>query len=155
MAEAQHHGHYDAYHMPYWQLCLCWSSFMSVQVFTFNIQSLIIMVQVKSQITSISMFTSRTWSLLNTELLKRSEHRSMSDIDVRGAEFSRTDILQQSLKGLGFNLCVVLHFNGLVVPDFGCRNKCWRWKERWDWRRVAVNSQRTKELLKYSNWRST
>ena len=59
--------------------------------------------------------------MLNTELLRRSERRSSSDIDVRGAEFSGSDILQQNLKGLGFNLlCVAPHFNGLVVPDFGC-----------------------------------
>ena len=46
----------------------------------------------------------------------------MSDVDVRGAEFSRSDILQQNLKGLGFNLlCVAPCFNGLVVPDFRCR----------------------------------
>ena len=59
--------------------------------------------------------------LLNTELLRRSEGQSTSDIDVRGVEFSRSDVLQRNLKGLGFNLlCVVLCFNGLVVPDFGC-----------------------------------
>ena len=37
------------------------------------------------------------WSLnilLNTELLKRSECWSMLDVDVGGAEFSRSDILQ-------------------------------------------------------------
>ena len=68
--------------------------------------------------------------LLNTELLKRSEHQSTSVVDVGGAEFSRSDILQQSLKGLGFNLCVVPHFNGLVVPDFRCQNKC----QRQSWR---------------------
>ena len=37
------------------------------------------------------------WSLnilLNTELLERSERRSMSDVDVGGAEFSGSDILQ-------------------------------------------------------------
>ena len=70
------------------------------------------------------------WSLnilLNTELLERSEHRSTLDIDVGGAEFSRSDVLQQNLKGLGFNLlCVVPRFNGLVVPDFGCRKQLWR-----------------------------
>ena len=66
-------------------------------------------------------------SLLNTELLERSEGRSMLDIDVGGAEFSRSDILQRNLKGLGFNLlCVALHFNGLVVPDFRCRRWSWR-----------------------------
>ena len=59
--------------------------------------------------------------LLNTELLGRSECQSTSDIDVRGVEFSRRDVLRQNLKGLGFNLlCVVPRFNGLVVPDFGC-----------------------------------
>ena len=67
------------------------------------------------------------WSfniLLNTELLGRSERQSTSNIDVRGAEFSRSDVLQQNLKGLGFNLlCVVPRFNGLVVPDFGCRKQ--------------------------------
>ena len=63
-------------------------------------------------------------TLLNTELLGRLERRSTSDIDVGGAEFSRSDVLQQNLKGLGFNLlCVALHFNGLVVPDFGCRKQ--------------------------------
>ena len=70
------------------------------------------------------------WSLnilLNTELLKRSERQSMSDVDVGGVEFSGSDILQQSLKGLGFNLCVVPCFNGLIVPDFRCQNKCQRW----------------------------
>ena len=37
------------------------------------------------------------WSLnilLNTELLRRSECRSMLDVDVRGVEFSGSDILQ-------------------------------------------------------------
>ena len=66
------------------------------------------------------------WSLnilLNTELLERSECQSTSDIDVGGAEFSGSDVLQRSLKGLGFNLCVVPCFNGLVVPDFGCRDR--------------------------------
>ena len=67
------------------------------------------------------------WSLnilLNTELLKRSECQSMSDIDVGGAEFSRRDVLRRNLKGLGFNLlCVVPRSNGLVVPDFGCRKQ--------------------------------
>ena len=36
------------------------------------------------------------WSLnilLNTDLLGRLEHQSMSDIDVRGAEFSGSDVL--------------------------------------------------------------
>ena len=64
--------------------------------------------------------------MLNTELLERSERRSTSDVDVGGVEFSGSDVLQQSLKGLGFNLCVAPHFNGLVVPDFGCWNKCQR-----------------------------
>ena len=54
--------------------------------------------------------------LLCTELLKTSEHQSTLDIDVEGAEFSRNAeelyVLQQSLKGLGFNLCVALHCNG-------------------------------------------
>ena len=69
--------------------------------------------------------------MLNTELLERSEHRSMSDVDVGGAEFTGTDILQQSLKGLGFNLlCVAPRFNGLVVPDLGCQSKC----QRQSWR---------------------
>ena len=67
------------------------------------------------------------WSLnilLNTELLKSSERRSMSDVDVGGAEFSESDILQRNLKGLGFNLlCVAPHSNGLVVPDFRCRKQ--------------------------------
>ena len=67
------------------------------------------------------------WSLnilLNTELLGRLKHRSMSDVDVRGAEFSRSDILRQNLKGLGLNLlCVALRFNGLVVPDFRCQKQ--------------------------------
>ena len=65
-----------------------------------------------------------------TELLERSERRSTLDINVGGVEFSGSDVLQRSLKGLGFNLCVVPCFNGLVVPDFGCRNKCRRrsWK---------------------------
>ena len=67
------------------------------------------------------------WSLnilLCTELLKTSECRSTLDIDVGGAEFSGSDILQQNLKGLGFNLlCVVPRSNGLVVPDFGCRKQ--------------------------------
>ena len=67
------------------------------------------------------------WSLnilLNTELLERSERQSTLDVDVGGAEFSRSDILQQNLKGLGFNLlCVALRFNGLVVPDFRCRKQ--------------------------------
>ena len=71
------------------------------------------------------------WSLnilLNTELLGRSEHQSTLDIDVRGVECSGSDILQQNLKGLGFNLlCVAPCFNGLVVPDFGCWDKCRRW----------------------------
>ena len=71
------------------------------------------------------------WSLnilLNTELLRKSEHRSTSDVDVGGAEFSESDILQRNLKGLGFNLlCVAPCFNGLVVPDFRCQNKCQRW----------------------------
>ena len=31
--------------------------------------------------------------LLSTELLGRSEHRSMSDVDVGGAEFSGHDVL--------------------------------------------------------------
>ena len=62
--------------------------------------------------------------LLNAELLGRSEHRSTSDVDVGGAEFSERDILRPSLKGLGFNLlCVVPRSNGLVVPDFGCRKQ--------------------------------
>ena len=43
--------------------------------------------------------------------LRRSERRSMSDVVVRGAEFSGSDILQQSLKGLGFNLCVAPRYN--------------------------------------------
>ena len=48
----------------------------------------------------------------------------MSDVDVGGAEFSRSDILRQNLKGLGFNLlCVALRYNGLVVPDFGCQRQ--------------------------------
>ena len=37
------------------------------------------------------------WSLnilLSTELLKTLEHQSMLDVDVGGAEFSRSDILQ-------------------------------------------------------------
>ena len=67
------------------------------------------------------------WSLnilLSTELLGRLEHWSTSDIDVGGAEFSGRDILQRNLKGLGFNLlCVAPRFNGLVVPDFGCRKQ--------------------------------
>ena len=59
--------------------------------------------------------------MLNTELLGRSECRSMSDVDVGGAEFSGRDVLRRNLKGLGFNLlCVAPRFNGLVVPDFGC-----------------------------------
>ena len=62
--------------------------------------------------------------LLNTELLGRSECQSTSDVDVRGAEFSGSDILRQNLKGLGFNLlCVAPCFNGLVVPDFGCQKQ--------------------------------
>ena len=62
--------------------------------------------------------------VLNAELLGRSERRSTSDVDVGGAEFSGCDILRQILKGLGFNLlCVALRFNGLVVPDFGCRKQ--------------------------------
>ena len=62
--------------------------------------------------------------LLNTELLERSERRSTSDVDVRGAEFSGSDVLQRNLKGLGFNLlCVAPRFNGLVVPDFGSRKQ--------------------------------
>ena len=36
--------------------------------------------------------------VLNTELLGRSEHQSMSDVDVRGAEFSGSDVLQRNLK---------------------------------------------------------
>ena len=59
--------------------------------------------------------------LLSTELLGRLERQSTSDIDVGGAEFSGRDVLQRSLKGLGFNLLYVAPcFNGLVVPDFGC-----------------------------------
>ena len=62
--------------------------------------------------------------LLNTELLRRSEHRCLSDVDVGGAEFSGSDVLRRNLKGLGFNLlCVAPCFNGLVVPDFGCRKQ--------------------------------
>ena len=62
--------------------------------------------------------------LLNTELLGRSERRSTLDVDVRGAEFSGRDVLQQNLKGLGFNLlCVAPRFNGLVVPDFRCQKQ--------------------------------
>ena len=58
---------------------------------------------------------------VNTELLGRLEHRSTLDVDVGGAEFSGRDVLQQNLKGLGFNLlCVAPCYNGLVVPDFGC-----------------------------------
>ena len=73
------------------------------------------------------MESKERWSLnilLNTELLGRSECQSMSDVDVRGAEFSGSDILQQNLKGLGFNLlCVAPRSNGLVVPDFGCQKQ--------------------------------
>ena len=62
--------------------------------------------------------------MLNTELLGRLECWSTSDIDVRGVEFSGSDILQRNLKGLGFNLlCVAPCFNGLVVPDFGCQKQ--------------------------------
>ena len=62
--------------------------------------------------------------LLNTELLGRSERRSTSDVNVGGAEFSGSDVLQRNLKGLGFNLlCVAPRYNGLVVPDFGCRKQ--------------------------------
>ena len=62
--------------------------------------------------------------MLYTELLRRSEHWSTSDVDVGGAEFSGRDVLRQNLKGLGFNLlCVAPRFNGLVVPDFGCRKQ--------------------------------
>ena len=62
--------------------------------------------------------------MLNAELLGRSEHWSTSDIDVGGVKFSGSDILQQNLKGLGFNLlCVAPRFNGLVVPDFRCRKQ--------------------------------
>ena len=62
--------------------------------------------------------------MLNTELLRRLECQSTSDIDVGGAEFSGSDILRQNLKGLGFNLlCVVPRFNGLVVPDFRCQKQ--------------------------------
>ena len=62
--------------------------------------------------------------LLNTELLGRSERRSTLDVDVGGAEFSGSDVLRRNLKGLGFNLSrVVPRSNGLVVPDFGCRNQ--------------------------------
>ena len=62
--------------------------------------------------------------LLNTELLGRSECWTTSDVDVGGAEFSGSDVLQQNLKGLGFNLlCVAPHSKGLVVPDFGCRKQ--------------------------------
>ena len=62
--------------------------------------------------------------LLNTELLGRSERRSTSDVNVGGAEFSGNDVLQRNLKGLGFNLlCVAPRYNGLVVPDFGCRKQ--------------------------------
>ena len=62
--------------------------------------------------------------MLNTELLGRSERRSTSDVDVRGAEFSGRDVLRQNLKGLGFNLlCVAPRSKGLVVPDFGCRKQ--------------------------------
>ena len=50
--------------------------------------------------------------LLNTELLERSECQSTSDVDVGGVEFSGSDILQRSLKGLGFNLCVAPCCNG-------------------------------------------
>ena len=72
------------------------------------------------------MKSKERWSLnilLSTELLRRSERRSTLDVDVGGAEFSRRDVLQRNLKGLGFNLlCVVPCFNGLVVPDF----RCWK-----------------------------
>ena len=62
--------------------------------------------------------------LLSTELLERLERRSMSDVDVGGAEFSGRDVLRRNLKGLGFNLsCVAPCSNGLVVPDFGCRKQ--------------------------------
>ena len=62
--------------------------------------------------------------MLDTELLGRSEHRSTSDVDVRGAEFSGCDVLRRNLKGLGFNLlCVAPRFNGLIVPDFRCRKQ--------------------------------
>ena len=64
------------------------------------------------------------WELLNTELLRRSERWSMSDVDVGGAEFSGRDVLRRNLKGLGFNLLYVApHSKGLVVPDFGCRKQ--------------------------------
>ena len=67
------------------------------------------------------MRTKELPSVLNTELLGRSERRSTSDVDVRGAEFSGRDVLQRKLKGLGFNLLYVApRSNGLVVPDFGC-----------------------------------
>ena len=62
--------------------------------------------------------------LLSTELLGRSERWSTSDVDVGGVEYSRSDVLQRNLKGLGFNLlCVAPRFNGLVVPDFGCQKQ--------------------------------
>ena len=62
--------------------------------------------------------------MLSTELLGRSEHRSTSDVDVGGAEFSGCDVLRRKLKGLGFNLLYVApRSNGLVVPDFGCRKQ--------------------------------
>ena len=65
-----------------------------------------------------------SWMVLNTELLGRSERRSMLDVDVGGAEFSRRDVLRRNLKGLGVNLlCVAPRFNGLVVPDFGCQKQ--------------------------------
>ena len=73
------------------------------------------------------MKSKERWSLnilLNTELLGRSERRSMSDVDVGGAESSRRDVLRRNLKGLGFNLLYVAPCSkGLVVPDFRCQKQ--------------------------------
>ena len=65
---------------------------------------------------------------LSAELPETSEHWSMSDVSQNKQRKWRMesdlDVLQQNLKGLGFNLsCVAPRSNGLVVPDCGCRKQ--------------------------------
>ena len=56
-----------------------------------------------------------TWEVGTSEYIGRRCRRS---------RVSGRDILWRNLKGLGFNLLYVApHFNGLVVPDFGCRKQ--------------------------------
>ena len=68
-------------------------------------------------------FGSYCWILLSTELLGRLERRSMSDVDVRGAELAEETYCDEIWRDLASTYYVAPRSNGLVVPDFGCRKQ--------------------------------